>query len=66
MTREMARHQMAVLEVFVPVLKENSVTQWTDSLIHWFPGVYHIPVTDTITGQDSMADWSGTVSSVQQ
>lgn len=57
---------MAHWEEFVSVLKGRPVIQWTVSSILWYHGAFHTRVTDTITGQACMGDWSGMGFSVPQ
>ena len=47
------------------VVMEVNVIQSSDSLTHWYRGVYHIQVTDTITGLVCTEDSSGMDSSLQ-
>ena len=42
------------------VRRASRATRRTSSLAPSSPGVFPTPATDTITGQGSMADWSGT------
>lgn len=61
----MVAHPTVIYVAFAHAQKANHVTLLTDSLTLLYHGVFHIREIGIITGQDYMADWSGTDISVQ-
>lgn len=66
MTSNKAEARVAICVVCVRARRANRATQLIGSSTRWFHGVCHIQGTDITIGQDCMAAWNGTDSSVRQ
>ena len=64
MTRKTVSHRTATYVECARAQKANHVIPLTASLTPLYLGVFPTRETDTITGQDCTADWSGTATSV--